>query len=285
MISHRRGQARLPARRAGVGIPEVLVALVLAGILGTALVRLFVSQARLSEQQVKRAFARSVARAPLNLLASEFRMVEVTNGVAAATSSAVTLRVPTAMGLVCGTAGSGTAISLMPVDSVAWAQAAWSGHAYRQGNGAYVYTEGTTTVASGGAATCTGASISTPTGGRTVIVTPAMGGANVGSPAFLYQRIRYEFAPSTQIPNRMALWRTLLASGATEELAAPFDSGSHFAFYRLDADTSQMTVPPLTDIRGLELVLIGESERSRFGKSTPEESSLRTAIFFINRMN
>lgn len=271
--------------RPGVGIPEVLVALVIAGIMGTALLRTFVSQVRFSEHQVKRSSARAVSRAPVNFLMSEVRMTEVVAGVAAATSSGVTLRVPGAMGVVCGTSGGGTAISLMPVDSVVWAQAAWSGHAWRDPSGSYTYTEAAINVAAGGGAACTTESITTPTGGRVVIVTPAMAGATAGSPAFLYQRIAYAFAPSAQMANRVALWRTLEASGFTEELAAPFDSSAHFRFFRLDNDASDVTVPPLTEIRGLELVLVGESEKPRFGKSAPEESRLRTAVFFTNRMN
>jgi hypothetical protein len=44
-------------------------------------------------------------------------------------------------------------------------------------------------------------------------------------------------------------------------------------------------VPPVSEIRGLELELVGSSERARFGRVTPETSRLQTAVFFMNRLN
>jgi hypothetical protein len=217
---------------------------------------------------------------------SEVRMVETGSGVVSASASSVTLRVPIAMGLVCGTAGLSTVISMMPVDSASLVAAAISGASYRQTNGSYVYAEGATTVAAGGSATCTGASITTVPGGAAIQVTPALpAGARAGLPAFIYQQVRYEFAASTSIPGRVALWRTVLSTGASEELAAPFDTASRFRFYKNNTDTSDTVVPPVTQIRGLELSLVGASENPRFGKNTPERASLQTAVFFLNRID
>jgi type II secretory pathway pseudopilin PulG len=272
--------------RKGVTLVELLVAFTLLAIIGLSIVRTFTSQARLADLQKKRIDARAVGRASINMLMSEARMVETGSGVAAATTTSITLRVPIAMGVVCGTSGSSTVLSMMPVDSVVLANAAISGHAYRQVNGTYAYTEGTTTVTAGGAAVCTAASITTVTGGRTILVTPQMAvAATAGTPAFYYQRVRYDFATSSTIPGRVGLWRTLLASGVTEELAAPFDATSQFRFYQNNVDASTGTVPPLTDIRGVELVLIGASEKSRFGKTSPETARLQTAVFFMNRID
>lgn len=117
------------------------------------------------------------------------------------------------------------------------------------------------------------------------MVTPSMPAATVGTVAFLYQRVRYEFAPSSTIAGRTGLWRTLETSGATEELAAPFDASARFRFYRVDEDTARTIVPPLSEIRGLELRLVGSSEKARFGRVTPETSRLQTAVFFTNRLN
>lgn len=275
---------RFSARR-GVSLPELLVAMTLLGFIGVSILRTFTSQARLADMQAKRIDARAVSRAPVNLLMSDARMVEIGSGVVAATTSSVTLRVPVAMGLVCGNSGASTVLSLLPVDSVAMASAAISGHAYRQAGGAYTYTEGTTSVTTGGAGTCAAASITTVTGGRTVVVTPQMPAGLEGTVAFLYQRVRYEFAASSTIAGRRGLWRTLEASGAAEELAAPFDTTARFRFYRIDEDTARTVVPPLTEIRGLELKLVGASVNRRFGKTSPETSRLQTAVFFTNRIN
>jgi type II secretory pathway pseudopilin PulG len=277
---------RVAGPRAGISLVELLVAVTLFGIIGLTILRTFVSQARFADLQAKRIDARAVSRAPINMLMSEARMVETGNGVAAASLSSITLRVPVAMGIVCGTSGTSTVISLMPVDSVVFESAALSGHAYRQTNGSYAYAEGVTTVTTGGAATCTAGSITTVSGGRTVLVTPQMAtAATVGTVAFIYQRVRYNFGNSTLIPGSMGLWRTLEASGATEELSAPFDASTTFRFYRNDRDTSDVVIPPLGEIRGVELSLVGASERARFGRTTPETSRLQTAVFFMNRID
>ena len=271
--------------RRGVSLVELLVAMTLLGFIGVSILRTFTSQARLADMHAKRLDARAVSRAPVNVFMSEARMVETGSGVVSASASSVTLRVPVAMGLVCGNTGSATVLSLMPVDSATLASASISGHAYRQQAGVYTYAEGTTTVTPGGAATCGAASITTVTGGRTVIVTPQMPAGIEGTVAFLYQRVRYDFAPSTTIAGRTGLWRTLETSGATEELAAPFAAGARFRFYRVDEDTARTVVPPVTEIRGLELSLVGASEQKRFGKTSPETSRLQTAVFFTNRLN
>ena len=276
--------ASLPRRR-GVTLVELLVAMTLLGIVGGSILRTFTSQARLADMHAKRIDARAVSRAPINMFMSEARMVETGAGVVAATASSVTLRVPVAMGLVCGNNGATTVLSLLPVDSVMLASASISGHAYRQASGVYTYAEGATSVTAGGANTCNAASITTVTGGRTVVVTPQMPGGIDGMVAFLYQRVRYDFAPSSMVAGRTGLWRTLEGSGATEELAAPFDATARFRFYRIDEDTARTVVPPLTEIRGLELRLVGASQQTRFGKASPETSRLQTAVFFTNRLN
>jgi hypothetical protein len=257
---------RFSDRRAGVSLVELLVAMTL-------------------DLQVKRLDARAVSRAPVNLFMSEARMVETGSGVVAATASSVTLRIPVAMGVVCGTSGTGTVLSLMPVDSLILASAAFSGHAYRQASGVYAYAEGTTTVSANASSTCSNESITTVTGGTQVFVTPQMAAAEVGTVAFLYQRVRYDFAASSALSGRVGLWRTLEATGVTEELAAPFDASSRFRYYRFDQDTVDTNVPTLSQIRGIRLELTGASERFRFGKSTSETSRLQTGVFFMNRLN
>jgi Tfp pilus assembly protein PilX len=272
--------------RAGITLVEILVAMILLGIIGLSILRTVTSQARFADMQSKRIDARAVSRAPINMLMSEVRMVETGSGVVAASASSVTLRVPVAMGVVCGTSGTTTVLSLMPVDSVTLATAAISGHAYRQTSGAYAYAEGPTTVITGGDATCAAESITTATGGRIVQVTPQMpAAAFVGTVAFIYQRVRYNFTSSSAIAGRVGLWRTLEASGASEEIAAPFDAASQFRFYRNNRDTSDTVVPPLSEMRGLELALVGASEFARYGRLTPETSRLQTAVFFMNRID
>jgi prepilin-type N-terminal cleavage/methylation domain-containing protein len=281
---------RIVRPRRGVGLPELLVGLVIMGIIGTAAVRTFVSQTRLADLQHKRLAARTVSRASLNLLLSDMRMVETGSGVAAASAAAgassITLRIPIAMGIVCGTSAGTTVISMMPTDSVILATAALSGHAYRTAAGTYTYMEGAVTVGAGSVPTCTGAGITTVTGGRIISVTPTLpAAADAGTPVFLYQRVRYGFAPSAAFSGRVGLWRTLEATNVSEEVAAPFDTSSRFRFYRNTNDTSDVALPPLNEIMGIEFVSAGASETSRYGRSTPETAVLRTGVFFTNRNN
>lgn len=270
--------------RAGLTMVELLVAMTLLGIIGLSIVRTITSQARFADLQSKRIDARAVSRAPINLLMSEARMVETGSGVVAASTSSITLRIPVAMGIVCGTSGASTIMSLMPVDSVALATAAISGSAYRQTSGVYAYAEGVTTVTAYSGNVCTNASIAKVSGGTEVVVTPQLAAA-VGTPAFLYQRIRYDFANSASFSGRIGLWRTLEASGATEEVAAPFDASAQFRFYRNNSDTTDTAIPPLAQIRGFQLSLVGSSERARFGKVSPETARMQTAVFFMNRID
>jgi hypothetical protein len=274
------------SRRSGISLVELLVAMTLLGIVGLSILRTFTSQVRFADMQTKRLDARAVSRAPVNLLMSEARMVETGSGVVSASASSVTLRVPVVMGLVCGNSGGATVLSLMPVDSAVLASAAFSGHAYRQESGVYAYTEAAFSMSAGGTA-CNDpdASITTVDGGRIVSITPPMPAGAIGSVAFLYQRVRYDFATSTAFAGRVGLWRTQERSGATEEIASPFDAASRFRFYRLDQDTVDTGVPALSQIRGIGLELIGASERGRYGRTTPETSRLQTAVFFINRLN
>jgi prepilin-type N-terminal cleavage/methylation domain-containing protein len=273
------------ARRRGVSLIELLVAMTLLGFIGISILRTFTSQARLADMHVKRLDARAVSRAPVNMFMSEARMVETGNGIVNASATSVTLRVPVVMGLICGNSGAVTVLSLMPVDSVALASASISGHAYREASGVYAYTEGATTMSPYSGNACNNESITTVSGGTMVSVTPQMPAGAVGQVAFLYQRVKYEFKSSSTITGRVGLWRTLETSGATEELAAPFDASARFRFYRIDEDTARTVVPTLTEIRGLELSLLGASEKTRYGRTTPETAKMQTAVFFMNRLN
>ena len=278
-----RRQAR-SRQRAGFTLPELLIALVMTAIVGAAAMRLFVAQSHFFDAHVKQQSARAVSRSAVNGMLSDLRMVEAPNGVTAATTSSVTLRVPYAFGVVCATTASYTTVAFMPVDSLTLASAALSGYAWRGSNGSYTLTESGVSTATGAAATCTGATITPVTDGAVLNVSPAMpGAATAGTPVYLYQRVKYEFASSTQYSGRRGLFRTPLETGVAEEIAAPFDASAGFEFFDLTAGgSSSTTVPTLANIRGIELVFNGQSEKPRFGKTTPETTTYRTAVFFMN---
>ncbi len=255
-------------------------------IIGAGLTRLVLFHGRFYNRQGAQREARSVARAPINLLVSELRMVEVGGGVVAASGTSIELLVPYAAGLLCRTGSGVTTVSLLPVDSLVYANAVFAGSAWRDSTGGYTYATTGVTLGTGLGANCTSAQITTLAGGRVVTLTPALPSAAApGTVVLLLQRVRYDFAVSTALPGRWALWRTNVTSGAPEEISAPYDTSARFRFYA-SADTAQTAVPsPLTSIRGIELVLTGASETTPRGRTSPAVAPLVTAVFFKNRIN
>jgi prepilin-type N-terminal cleavage/methylation domain-containing protein len=281
--------------RRGFTIIELLVGIVLLGIVGTLFTRLLTTQGRYFDRQGMGNAARNVSRSSLNRVVSDFRMIETTGGVVAATSTSLTVRIPFAIGVMCANSGGQSQISLLPVDSTTYANAGFYGYAWRNfSTGLYTYVENPATEGAGNAATCTGApqNIATvPNGGRVVAVTPLLpAGGGLGTPVFLYSKIRYDFKASTAIPGTTGLYRTTIAPNGvetTEELVAPFASTAGWKFFVLNGGSVAQTNPPgnLADIRGLELHLDGLSEGTAATKTTRETALFTTAVFFKNRTN
>ncbi len=271
--------------RRGFSLTELVITMLIAGILGVAVTKILITTSRFYGQDAALRSARTVARSPIGLLEQELRMVEVAGGVLGADSASLSFRAPYAMGLTC-TAGGGTAtVSLLPADSLTLAGAGFSGYAWRSAAGAWTYVEAGATLGVGNGTLCTGASVTTLPGGSVVTLTPAPPATEgIGTPIFLYQRIGYRFAASTAMPGRLALWRDVAASGLSEELVAPFDASARFRFFVRSADTAQAAAPAaLADLRGVELVLAGASERASPGRARPASVSLTAAVFFRNR--
>ena len=282
------------AARAGVTLVELMIGLVITSIVGGALLRLVVGQTKFVEQQEAWRTARAVSRSSVNMLLSDVRMVEASGGLDPATAGGrdLTLRVPYAFGLVCGSNGTLTTVSLLPVDSSMFAAGGASGFAWRDPvTSVYSYVTTAPTIANPGTlATCTAAGIGTvpATGsspaGRVVNLTAAVSPApSAGSLLFLYRRIRYEFRASSAVAGRDGLWRTVQGQ-VNQELAAPFDTGARAAFYVLNGATAQTALPsPLSNVRGLELRLDGSSETTARGNTAPKNANVTTAVYFSNR--
>jgi hypothetical protein len=287
--------------RWGFTLVELLLSLVVTAIIGGALVRMVLSQARFMDQQEAWRGARSVARGGVNRLMSDLRVVEAANGVEAAVAGGqdFTIRVPYAFGVLCGiTGGNAYTLSLLPVDSAMFAGPGYSGVAWRDAAGTYRYTTTTTLNLGGTTALCqngaydsisTMPSLNGSPAGRVVNVTNT-GGAIPGpvpprgSIFFMFRRIRYEFKNSAALPGRTGLWRTMVTTGQTEELATPFANTARVNFYVLNATAAQSAVPgTLGDIRGLELKLDGMSERTPGGSPAPKTANVTTSVFFENR--
>jgi len=276
--------------RRGFTLAELIVGMVILGVIGAALTRLFLSQSRFYDLEGQLRRARLVSRMAINTALSDLRMVEATGGLVAATPTQVTMRVPYAIGVVCANSGVQTTLSLWPVDSTVYATSGFSGYAWRDSLGNVTYVEAGASVGSDDASLCVAANVVTLPGGRVVAVRPPLPVAlpavtAVGTTVFLIQRLTYEFKPSVALPGRTALWRTAVATGQTDELVAPFDSAAKFRFFVVGSDTAQDAVPsPASNVRGLELGLTSQSDRAPEGATAPRRAQVVTAVFFNNRL-
>jgi prepilin-type N-terminal cleavage/methylation domain-containing protein len=285
--------------RRGFTIIELLIGIVIFGIIGALCTQLITTQGRWFDRQGMGNAARNVSRASLNRVVSDFRMIEASGAVVAATSTSLTIRIPFAIGVMCGNPNtSETSLSLLPVDSMTFAKSTFYGYAWRNyqtGNYSYVENPASQgTANSSDIAVCTNINVTTVPGGQVVVVTPMLptgsGLAGLGTPVFLYAKVRYEFKASTAIPGKLGLYRTSIApSGAetAEELVAPFANTANWKFFVVNGGTVAQTNPPavLSDIRGLELHLDGNSEAIAATKTLSESAPFTTAVFFKNRVN
>ncbi|MFN2565769.1 MAG: PilW family protein [Gemmatimonadaceae bacterium] len=294
---------RLMARR-GMTLAEVMIALVLIGIVGAMFTKMLVAQGRFFNTQYAQRSARSVSRAPMNILLSELRMVQDRGGVADAQADGkrIRLKVPYRFGVVCGTISAATVASMLPVDSAV--SATYAGWAWRALDGSYTEVipanplradsvrdvTGLASEAACAAARIHKTVINTAGGGtkqgRVVELRPPTAAATTISPVFLWQYVAYEFKASGAYPGRIGLYR--IEADGTEapkevELMAPFDTSARFRFFVHRQDTSQVAVPEsLNDIRGLDLVLNGAAGAPAASGSKPAVNKLTTAVFFKN---
>src|SRR5215210_3719772 len=153
--------------RRGVTMIELLVGMVIFAIIGSLFTKLLQTQGRFFDKQGMGNAARNVSRASLNRVVSDFRMIEATGGVMAASPTSLTLRIPFAIGVVCNNNNGNTHMSLLPVDSMSYAKAGFYGYAWRNfTTGVYTYVENGASESDGTAAVCTGMNITTVPGGK-----------------------------------------------------------------------------------------------------------------------
>jgi prepilin-type N-terminal cleavage/methylation domain-containing protein len=273
--------------RDGFTLIEVVVAMTITAIIGAAVTGVFITQSRFFDHQEKTDFARGVSRGAMNIIVSELRMIERGGGVVSAAPKKIVVRAPYALGVTCGTASSRLVVSRVPSDTSITNGARIAGYAYRiPDTGAYTYVETTTTPNSPLESNCTA-------GSPVVRVIPADSGGGViglapseelprGTPVLMYQEITYEFAPSTSVQGRTALWRQVTGESAAE-LVAPFDTTARFRFFVNDAATAVDNAPTtMSDMTGIQLVLDGMSERPNKDGSV-RRVPLETSVFFRNR--
>jgi hypothetical protein len=222
-------------------------------------------------------------------------MTDAHDGVLLAEPSRLRIRVPYAMGLVCQASSTQITALFMPVDATLYGMG-YTGFAVRNAlDGQYSYYMNDTPPVAGTTSLCTGAPANmTMMPGSAVlrvqgsiVTVPA-----VGTPITLIRYIEYAFENSAAVPGRRGLWRRLLdqsgnpVTGQVEELVAPFDTTARFRFFILNNRVPSDTVPTsLANLRGIEIQLAGESERTVRGRPAPEQANLVTSVFFLNRLD
>ncbi len=269
--------------RRGFSLIELLITLVLVAIIGVAAGRMLMSQTRFYSRLAGQKDARSVTRNARNIIQTELSMVEAGGGVVAASNDSIRVRMPIMWGVFC----SNSTMMYLPYDSAVFAMASYAGYAIKDTTaaGTYTYTTASSAPTAGTATDCTAApvSITAPTNGGYRSLSPTVTGT-AGSPIFLYQVVTYKFASSGIVSGKRGLFRRV-ANGTAEELLAPFDTTAKFRFYELFEDVAQTSVPALADIRGVELMLDAQSPTRTSGQTNPESVSIKTAIFFRNRVD
>lgn len=278
--------------RRGFTLIELLVGIVLFAIVGTLFTQLLTTQGRFFDRQAMGNAARNVSRASLNRVVSDFRMIEVNNGVVAASPTSLTVRIPFAIGVMCANSNGASHLSLLPVDSMTFSQDRFYGYMWRDyTTGVYTPVEQPASQGTGDPTVCTGQGVTTVKSGKVIAVQPTLpNGSGLGTPVFIYTKIRYEFKASTAVPGTLGLYRTTINTNgkeATEELVAPFANTASWKFFVINGGAVAQANPPanLADIRGLELHFDGTSESMAATKSTPETAPFTTAVFFKNRSN
>ncbi len=277
--------------RRGFTLAELLIAMVVMAILGIALVRILISNSRFVSRQEAMMEARAAARAAMQAMAAELRMVP-DSGLLAASRDSVSVTAPFAFGMACApTSGSATVASLMPVDSLTYASAVAEGMAWRDSSGRYhPQISGITVAPSGNFAQCTSDSVRVIPGGALIAISgiPSASMPPPGSLFYLFQTVTYRFMASADLPGRRGLWRRV-GNGAAEELAAPFDTAAKFAFLlgpfmQTQVRASLATRASRDSVRGLELRLTGQSINPPQGASALETFDLRTSVAFMNKV-
>jgi len=276
-------------RRGGFALVELLVALLIAGIIGIALARLIINQARFIGVQDGMMRARSAARAALNVMQDELRMVS-DSGLRAASQDSITVRVPFLFGIACGYTSGRTIVSELPADSAAVAGAVASGMAWRDSLGSWRFVEPATLASGAPGGSCWSNSpviqVIGTSGWSARMGTGSGTAPTVNAPVYFYQLVTYRFGPSVDQPGKRALWRVVPGASLNEELVAPFDTSARFEFLVGSVLTSQTTPPGnLESVLGVRVRLIALSDQVPQGRVAPLKFDLTTSLQFRNHVN
>ena len=288
----------------GFTLVEVMISMIIVGVIGGAFTKLLMTQNRYYDHETNRRNARSIARSATNVLMADLRMVQDNSGVdsVAPDGKLIRILVPYRLGVVCGTNGNTTTVSMLPIDSGTVAVSVYRGFAWRDTTttpGTYVYEWPPNPTTSGIPSAAANPAICTGSGaGQANVRTVSIAGrpgevldvstsppsiAQVGSPVFFWQRVTYSFRAS-------GIYRGE-SLGALAERGGRARRRDHGALRYLIAIPllcqrlrcfDDRTTGLDDKIRGLDLVLAARSPRATSNDSTGAFSTVTTAVFFKN---
>lgn len=259
--------------RAGFTLVETLITLVVAGVLGVAILTLILGQNRFYEHSDDAIYAQQTIRAAMDLMSSELRMISPTD-LRAAEEDSLAARFDLVRGVVCDTVGTDEAY-LFVYDSVENANlpsdfrgTAFSGpyqSTFEYGDGWTGSTDAPNAVAE---ATCVA-------NGSPVSVIPANVYREVsgwtghpetgeaperGSLVRFYGELSYSLA-SSSFGSGLAVWRN------DQELVSPFETGGSFEYVMADGSVqSSVGSSDFDQVRviRIDLTAVGE-DVNRYG--------------------
>jgi prepilin-type N-terminal cleavage/methylation domain-containing protein len=277
------------SRSRGFAITELLVALVIAGIIGVALTRLVINQSRFVSLQDGLMRARAGARAALNVLADDLRTIG-DSGLVAVAPDSVTVRVPYATGIVCRSWAGRIYVSILPSDATRYSTASLGGYMWRDSLARWHPVENVSMTT--GAALFAVCLLSTPVvqvlpapnWPRTAVgLSPYPAAMRTGTPVHLFERVTYRFGPSMEMPGRRALWRAVPSAGRNDELVVPFDTAARFLPLVGRRLIAQALAPATLDsVFGVRVRLVAASDARPAGRSAPVTFDLTTDFLFRN---
>lgn len=237
---------------AGFTLVEAMVALVISGLLASAMLSLMLGQSRFYERTDDQIWAEQSNRATFDIMSGELRMAS-SDDVLAAESDSLAVRFDIMRAIVCDSTASDEA-TLMAYDTVAaWGlDGGFLGTAYSDAYEVdFEYADDflptTVSTGSGPKATCmaNGAPSTAPDNNYASFsgwsAEFASGVPDRGAMVRFYSRLTYRFAPSTFFASRTALWR------GNQELVGPFENTSAFSYVMDDGSIRNSVPNPKSD--------------------------------------
>lgn len=289
-----------PGPSAGFTLIEVLIALVLAVILGGVIFQVVKGQSQFVAAQTARQEVQQNARGALEILAGDLRAVPP-QGLVSATATSITFLLPRAWGLSCGGGTSGTRYGIFPADltSTMTTVATTTGMladstgagAWGPNPGAGVSWAKVDSVATFSLSTAGGpcSTIRDPTLSQTAVQGLRIKGSSLptaaaGNTIYLYQYVRYDVA---QVGTEYWLRRTMGMTGTTPQqqpLAGPLvsDQGLAFTYYQGSTSTA-VPSPSYASLATIGRIGISVSVRNRAKTGATQTETQTMNVLLRNR--